>query len=83
MTQRVNFLGKQIGLFGLSAHDCRHYWSTAAVRGKTPLNALMQAGGWNSPAMPMRYIQEAEIANEGVVMLDSGASSGENNGDSE
>ena len=71
MTQRVNFLGKEIGLFGLSAHDCRHYWSTAAVRGKTPLNALMQAGGWNSPAMPMRYIQEAEIANEGV-QLDSG-----------
>jgi hypothetical protein len=32
--------------------------------------------------MPMRYIQEAEIANEGV-RLDSGDSNGENNGGSD
>jgi hypothetical protein len=27
---------------------------------------LQQAGGWNSPAMVMRYVDESEIANAGV-----------------
>jgi len=27
---------------------------------------LKDAGGWNSPAMPLRYIEAAKIANEGV-----------------
>ena len=26
----------------------------------------MEAGGWASPAMPMRYVEAARIANEGV-----------------
>lgn len=26
ITQRVRFLGEQLGITGLSAHDCRHYW---------------------------------------------------------
>jgi hypothetical protein len=30
--------------------------------------ALQQAGGWNTPAMVMRYVDESEIANEGVVV---------------
>ncbi len=30
--------------------------------------ALQQAGGWNDPAMVMRYVDEAEIANEGVIL---------------
>ena len=24
---------------------------------KTPIDKLMNAGGWNSPAMPLRYIE--------------------------
>jgi integrase len=67
---RVRLLGMQIGLADLSPHDCRHTWATLASRAHTPLERLMDAGGWASYAMPLRYIQSNEIANEGV-MLDS------------
>ena len=63
---RVGQLGEAVGLAGLSPHDCRHYWATAATRAGTPLKALQDAGGWSSPAMPLRYAESAEIANEGV-----------------
>jgi integrase len=57
INKRVGFLGEQIGLHGLSPHDCRHYWATSATRGGTNLKNLQDAGGWTSPAMPMRYIE--------------------------
>jgi integrase len=63
---RVAFLGEAIGLPGLSAHDCRHHWATRAARSGTPLERLQDAGGWNSLAMPSRYIESAEVANDGV-----------------
>jgi integrase len=66
ITQRVRSLGERVGVVGLSAHDLRHTWATLAARAGTPLERLMDAGGWSSPAMPMRYIQAARIANEGV-----------------
>jgi integrase len=66
ITERVRILGEQIGVPGLSAHDCRHFWATHAARNRTPLDRLQDAGGWNSPAMPMRYIEAAKIANMGV-----------------
>lgn len=66
ITERVRYLGALIGLEGLSAHDCRHYWATDAARNKTPLDRLKDAGGWSSYAMPLRYIEAAKIANEGV-----------------
>jgi len=62
----VGRLGEAIGLTGLSPHDCRHYWATAATRAGTPIKALQDAGGWSSPAMPLRYAESAEIANDGV-----------------
>ena len=68
ITKRVEYLGELIGLPGLSAHDCRHYWATRAARGKTPIDRLKDAGGWNSLAMPGRYIEAARIANEGVFL---------------
>jgi integrase len=68
ITKRVRALGTRIGITGLSAHDCRHAWVEAAIRGKTNLKALQDAGGWTSPAMPLRYAGFAEIANEGVVL---------------
>jgi integrase len=68
ITKRVGALGRRIGIVGLSAHDCRHAWVEAAIRGKTNLKALQDAGGWTSPAMPLRYAASAEIANEGVVL---------------
>ena len=66
ITRRVRVLGKRLGVEGLSAHDLRHCWATCAARNGTPLDRLMDAGGWASPAMPMRYVEAARIANEGV-----------------
>jgi integrase len=63
---RVGELGAAVGLDRLSPHDCRHYWATAATRAGTPIKALQDAGGWNSPNMPLRYAESAEIANDGV-----------------
>lgn len=68
ITKRVKMLGEVIGLVGLSAHDCRHYWATQAARNNTPIDRLQEAGGWNSPAMPLRYVEAAKIANEGVKL---------------
>lgn len=68
ITKRVATLGRSIDIEGLSAHDCRHYWATTAARNKTPIDRLRQAGGWKSLAMPMRYIEDAKIANEGVII---------------
>ena len=59
-------LGEQDGLEGLSAHDCRHYWATYWVR-KVDVLRLQEAGGWNSLAMPRRYVEESKIANDGMV----------------
>lgn len=69
LTKRVELLGRKAGLDGLSAHDGRHHWATFESRSNTPLNRLMDAGGWNSPAMPMRYIEAAHIANEGTARV--------------
>jgi integrase len=66
ITDRVRVLGEAIGLSDLSAHDCRHYWATTVSRGKTDIKTFQDAGGWSSPAMPLRYAESAEIANEGV-----------------
>ena len=66
ITARVRDLGQRIGLDGLSAHDCRHYWATHWA-GKVDPFRLQEAGGWASLAMPRRYVQAAEIANEGMA----------------
>jgi integrase len=68
ITKRVKVLGEQAGISGLSAHDCRHYWATVAARSGTSPFALQEAGGWNSLAMPRRYVEAAQIANEGVKL---------------
>jgi integrase len=68
MTERVRMLGEAIGVEGLSAHDCRHYWATQAARNGTPIDRLQDAGGWSSPAMPLRYVEQAKIANSGVKL---------------
>ncbi len=68
ITARVNVLGGAIGLVSVSAHDGRNYWATAAVRGGTDIKSLQDAGGWNSPAMPLRYVESNKIANQGVKL---------------
>lgn len=66
ITYRVNTLGKALGIERLSAHDCRHYWTTY-WSSKVSLFRLQEAGGWSSLAMPRRYVDDAKIANEGMV----------------
>jgi integrase len=66
ITLRVRTLGEGIGVSGLSAHDCRHFWATSAAKYGTDPFVLQEAGGWSSLAMPRRYVEERKIANEGV-----------------
>jgi integrase len=68
ITDRVRVLGEVIGLFGLSAHDARHYWATSAIKGGTDIKSLQDAGGWSSPAMPLRYVELNTVANQGVKL---------------
>lgn len=70
ITKRVAELGAVAGLDRLSAHDCRHSWATRASRKGTDPFSLQEAGGWNSLAMPRRYVEAARIANEGVKLED-------------
>ena len=44
ITDRVRVLGESVGLDGLSAHDCRHYWATSAIKGGTDIRSLQDAG---------------------------------------
>lgn len=67
INKRVGQLGKALGIDKLSPHDCRHAWATEAARNST-LDALMQAGGWTSYAMPLRYIEGKQIDNTGVII---------------
>jgi integrase len=66
ITDRVRVLGQAVGLEGVSAHDCRHYWATFWAD-KVDVLRLQEAGGWSSLAMPRRYVEEAQIANEGMA----------------
>jgi integrase len=66
ISERVRVLGQAVGVDGLSAHDCRHSWATQAARAGTPIDRLQDAGGWASPSMPLRYVEAAAIANQGV-----------------
>jgi len=65
---RVRVLAASHGVTGVSPHDCRHYWATAAARHGTALQDLRQAGGWSSLAMPLHYISNAEVANANVKL---------------
>ena len=65
---------KEIGLkegLDLSPHDNRHYGATYEARHGTPVDRLMDWGGWASPAMPMRYINKEKIANSGTAKIKS------------
>jgi integrase len=65
----VELLGRHAGIENLSPHDCRHYAATYEARKGTQLDRLIDMFGWNSPAMAMRYIEAAHIANEGTARV--------------
>lgn len=66
ITERAGELASVIGVDGVSAHDCRHYWATRWA-GKVDVMILQEAGGWSSLAMPRRYVERAKISNKGMV----------------
>ncbi|SRR5579885_199259 len=66
---RIGTLGARLAkVENLSPHDMRHFWATLAVRNGTDIKSLQDAGGWSSPAMPLRYAASARIANAGVKL---------------
>jgi integrase len=75
VSQVVNRHGKRMAkqyglekLKTLSAHDGRSQWTTDAIAAGTPLTAVQDAGGWQSPDMVHRYAKKAKIANKDVVL---------------
>ncbi len=70
INKRVGILGNVVGAGHLSPHDCRHYWTTAAIRGGSDIKSVQEGGGWKSPHMPLQYANRAAIANEGIKLAD-------------
>ena len=67
INERIGYLGLQVQVKDLSPHDLRHKYTTDLFKKKTPLDVVMQAGGWKSYKMPLEYRNESAIANEGVI----------------
>ena len=64
---RIRLLGRLIGIKNLSPHALRHSWATEHAQRGVNVKDLQQAGGWSSPYMPLQYVQDSEIANEGLI----------------
>jgi integrase len=63
---RVKILGRDIlGLWELSPHDLRHTWATRAAKESNPF-VLRDAGGWTNMQTPGRYVERAQVVNEGI-----------------
>lgn len=61
LSERVAWLGKQLGIFKLSAHDCRHYCATKMARLGYGVDELMAWFGWTSASTAVRYITAVDI----------------------
>jgi integrase len=44
INKRVGVLRKVIGIANLSPHDCRHCWTTAAIRGGSDIKSVQEGG---------------------------------------
>lgn len=61
LSERVAWLGKQIGLPKLSAHDCRHFCATQMAQVGYGVDELMAWFGWTSAQTAVRYIASVEV----------------------
>lgn len=61
ISERVAWLGKQLGLERLSAHDCRHYCATQMARLGYGVDELLAWFGWTSAQTAMRYVASTEV----------------------
>jgi len=50
---------ERAGIQDFRWHDLRHCWASWHVRNGTPLFALQELGGWQSPEMVRRYARLA------------------------
>ena len=46
---------KKAGVPGFRFHDLRHTWASWHAMAGTPMNVLMELGGWSTPAMVRKY----------------------------
>jgi integrase len=46
---------KRAGIEAFRFHDQRHTWAWWHVQNGTPLHALQELGGWETPSMVRRY----------------------------
>ncbi len=61
VSERVAWLGRQMGIVPLSAHDCRHYCATQMARMGYGVDELMAWFGWTNAQTAVRYIAAAEV----------------------
>lgn len=61
ISERVAWLGKQLGISKLSAHDCRHYCATLMARLGYGVDELMAWFGWASAQTAMDYITAVDV----------------------
>lgn len=72
-TRAFKEAARRAGLPGLRWHDLRHAWASWLAQDGTPLLALQELGGWQSPAMVRRYAHfEAEHLRAYVERLAEG-----------
>ena len=65
---RIKMLGRDIlSIWELSPHDLRHTWATQAAKKSNPF-VLRDAGGWSNMQTPSRYVERAEVVNEGIEL---------------
>ena len=61
LSERVAYLGEQLGVAKLSAHDCRHYCATKMARLGYGIDELMAWFGWTSAQTALRYVAAADV----------------------
>lgn len=71
LRKRVKSLGLLFDIENLTPHALRHFWAFDVLRNKTPLDKAMQAGGWKTLAMLLRYARRQGISNEGVIITEA------------
>jgi len=65
---RIKQLGRdKLGVWELSPHDLRHTWATRAAKKSSPF-VLRDAGGWTNMQTPGRYVERAQVVNEGIEL---------------
>jgi integrase len=61
ISERIAYLGREVGLEKLSAHDCRHYCATQMARRGYGVDELMAWFGWSSAQTAMRYVKAEDV----------------------